>query len=343
MSSNKVKIVLDTNSCRSAPADHKQFLGYKSELDRLATAAEIVIPSIVIDEISAQKNRALIKKKDEHLSNPFLFISGVDREQIKSISVENLVQQAKDAETINFTVRDITNKSAALAKIHDWSINKKPPFSASENGNDKGFKDAYIACTIEEILEECDDQYIVFMTKDELLSEKFRNNPRVKLIAEFHDAQNYIIDEFMDEYLREKIITELGMDEIDIVDSWVNIDENWVININKSGVSTLVIIDSQAREILDTYENSMDFFIHMFTDSGSFEQTHIAISELGLMTPYLRQKEMIDITQAAIANTQIAWISEDEDVRQFLIPIYKAVKELLDQDTRAAFIELYSV
>lgn len=341
MTNKKIKIIFDTNSCRSDASGHDHFFGYRKELERLAIASEVVIPCVVVDEIAAQKKRSLIKKRSEHLSNPFLKISGMDPQRIKEVDIDNIVKQLIASESINFTLRNLNDVAGALVKIYSWSIHKKPPFPPTDDAGDKGFKDAYIACIIEELLDEYDDEYFVFFTKDNLLIAKFRDHPRIKIVSDFNEIPKYVISAFLDEYLIKKVESEIELEDVNIMNSWLNIDDNWVLEVTKDGVNKLVIIDSQAREIIDTGDNYIDFFVTMLTSSGSFQQTHSAIGELTTILPFLSKKTLVDITEASIVNDQIFWVSKDEDVRQFYLPIFDVVKELLESEAVNKFNEYF--
>jgi predicted nucleic acid-binding protein len=56
-------------------------------------------------------------------------------------------------------------------------------------------------------------------------------------------------------------------------------------------------------------------------ESGSFAETHAAIAELSPFVDALTLEEVEELTQAAEKNTQIAWISTDEDVKEFYEPL----------------------
>ncbi|HEU0048597.1 MAG TPA: PIN domain-containing protein, partial [Nitrososphaera sp.] len=61
--------------------------------------------------------------------------------------------------------------------------------------------------------------------------------------------------------------------------------------------------------------------------SGTFAATHVAIGELGPFTDTLTLDEIEELVEAAQMNSQIAWISTDEDVRQFYEPLPESLHD----------------
>lgn len=61
--------------------------------------------------------------------------------------------------------------------------------------------------------------------------------------------------------------------------------------------------------------------IERLQHSGSFSTTHTAIAELAPFTDALTAGEIEELIQAAKANSQIAWIARDPDVKAFYEPL----------------------
>jgi len=338
----KVVLVVDTNSCRSDAGRHNQFFGYREELNKLkANNARIIIPNVVIDEISAQKRRSLKCKKEAHISNPFFQILGLNQDDINNIDIDRIISQLLDSEVSNFEVRALKDQASAFTKIYKWSMDKHPPFSQNDKAGDKGFKDACIVCIIDELLEELGDEYLVFLTKDDLLRRAFEHRPGVKTISEFDEASKYFIGAFIDDYLVDKIKEELGIKDFSMTDSWQNLNEDWVVQLGGSDNLKLVVIDSRAKEIVDTYDDNIAPFLQMLMTSGSFEQTHNGISELAPLLPFLRIKELEELIMTAITNDQIYSIANDCDVKQFYKQIYEAIAGRLDAGVDSKFNEYF--
>jgi len=81
--------------------------------------------------------------------------------------------------------------------------------------------------------------------------------------------------------------------------------------------------------------------IQALVDSGSFDTTHRAIRRLGQYSEYTRQ-QALDLLEAALANSQIRWISADSDVRGFFSALYNDHPDLLDEADAKRFEEHYS-
>ena len=71
--------------------------------------------------------------------------------------------------------------------------------------------------------------------------------------------------------------------------------------------------------------------IKEFSESGSFQSTHTAVSKLSKYTDFtLAQVEQI--LEATLTNRQIRWIITDDDVKEFLSSIIYGKEEQLNED-----------
>jgi Fic family protein len=67
--------------------------------------------------------------------------------------------------------------------------------------------------------------------------------------------------------------------------------------------------------------------IDRLRESGSFQTTHAAIEGLGPFTDALTADEIAELIEAAQTNSQVKWISTDEDVKSFYDPLLESQKD----------------
>jgi predicted nucleic acid-binding protein len=76
-------------------------------------------------------------------------------------------------------------------------------------------------------------------------------------------------------------------------------------------------------------EFEKDRLIRELAQSGSFAQTHALISELSQFSDF-SPAQTNDIIEAAIHNTQVSWIINDQDVQKFLWQIIESHEKRID-------------
>lgn len=91
-------------------------------------------------------------------------------------------------------------------------------------------------------------------------------------------------------------------------------------------------------EIKLASELEKDFLIQEFANSGSFMYTHLTISKLNHYTDFT-SAQLNRIVEAAGTNSQIAWIIEDEDVKNFLLRVISGKESHLDGDNLKWLLE----
>ncbi len=333
------KIVLDTNSCRSAP-ESLGFLGYKEHLRTIGESAQIIIPETVIDEIKDDKIKYFNGQKNHIQQNPLIKIANIDIRDVVSFEVEGHVSGILAEESVNFIIYVLKRPSEAYSKIYNWSVNHQPPF---EEKGDKGFKDALIACAVEELLEDEANEAVYFITKDKKLIEKFKSNTRVVLIEDFGEVSKYLYDQFVDEYLMQRIVGDLGLPAAEIVGGWLNIDDNWVLKLMESKQPYLVLVDREAREIIDSTIEVSDEEVQSLINSVSFANTQATIEALAESIKYAPINVLVELTNSALKNDQIYSIGTNDDVKDFFHPIFKKTKSYLNNDDAAKFKEYFGV
>ena len=190
-------VFIDTNSVRNTEAS--SFFGNISEYERIADLVQILIPTMVIEEIKRQKRRHLKSQLDKFCDNYFAvehFNIGQNKEEkdelLKLIDdkIKDLYNNANDE--ISHIEYDMES-DGKLVKIKELAIKNIPPFEAD---SDKGFKDSYIYLTVLEYLETAQDDVFI-ITNDARLKEAFKET-KVKTLS---NVQEYF--SYREEYFKE--------------------------------------------------------------------------------------------------------------------------------------------
>lgn len=318
----KEKVIFDTNFLLEKKM--KNFFGKQEELHKFEKVSSILIPDIVIEELKARYKRDFSEEKSTFLNK---LLNNVVNHNIEEVNIDEIIQTLTDKENIRYEIIKLKNPNA-LYQIKNLAIKKEPPF-VSKNGSDKGFKDAYIYFTVLEYLQNTSDKYLFFITTDSLLKAAFEEHLNVIVVKDYDEFVKNSIIQVYDDYFINKLKEEFTSNSIsakNIIDYWININENRVILLNVDEEDYVVEVDS--GEIIDFTQKS-DFSVDELVNSGSFEMTHIAVANLNKYINYLSDDEIINILEATITNSQII---DDKDVQDFIGTLYKAKKELLGND-----------
>jgi len=331
------KVIFDTNSIHN-PESPSNFFGGREELERFLKVAEIIIPDMVIEEIRNQKRKHLISKRDAFLSNPFHSLKNLDKNETKNFDINNCILQLEADEKLPFSTIGLT-RSNAIEEIKKLCLANDPPFDGK---SDKGFKDAYIYLSILEYLENCSDKEVFFVTNDNRLKEAFAENPIIKIVKDFSDFENYIVDYFSENYFIEKLKEELSedVDSDSIEDVWLNIDENWVLKIKCTDKICFVEVDFFSKEIIGYSDVDFSDNIRQLVCSEAFQTTHSCIEEIKDYANYFSDDEIATLLTAAAENPQIYRISDDDDVKEFFVNIFDAKSQLVP-DVKDKFRKYY--
>lgn len=294
-----VKIIVDTNAIvdKNSP---NQLLGNRKELHKIidTPGTELVIPAMVIDETIFQKSSLLQLAKQSMKDNAYYKrLPGHIREKVESNDLDE--KKLRSDKSIPFTEIDIKETDSAYAKIRKLAIKHLAPFAkyniGDKNNTDKGFKDACIAITIDEYLAKIKDESVIFVTSDGRLSEYFSNNNRVVCVSNIKDAISQI----------EEVVAETDFDD----------------------KKSIAAIKPLPRERQATQALLKDF-----RNTGSFAETHSLIPKLEHVAKSNKftDDDYVDILVSTVQNSQISWLLGDEDVRGFILPIFKKYGNRLD-------------
>lgn len=322
----KEKVIFDTNFLFNKKAS--SFFANKRDLELFTKYADILVPEIVIEELEAKYKRAFYEEKDKYLKT---LLPSITQHNINGVDVHTRIAELKKSETIEYSSIALTDFSI-LPKMKDFAISKKPPFE-SANNTDKGFKDAYIYFTVLELLSTVPDEHLFVCSKDIRFRDAFKEHENITVVQSFEEykeeSKALILDEYLVSKINEKLDITLKSDFI--IDYWENVDLNNVYQIVDDEFEEY-IFEIESREIINhakhsDYSQSVDDLI----DSPNFGVTHAVIDILERYITLLSDDEIVRILEATIVNSQISWIIGDEDVKQFIITLYQAKKDILNE------------
>jgi len=241
------KVIFDTNFLLEKRM--KNFFGKQNELIKFDAVSDIIIPDMVMGELTEKYKRIFRDEKNKFDKQA---LPNVLEHNINSIDIEESIRNLIDNIKVNYEVVELNNPNI-LYEIKELALKKAPPF-VMEDGSDKGFKDAYIYFTVLEYFQSIDDQYLFFATNDKLFKEAFKDNPNIKVIETYDEFIKQSVSEFYDDYFIDKLnsfITELGtlpitsiVKQENIVNYFINEDSNQIITINIDDKNYLIEIDS---------------------------------------------------------------------------------------------------
>lgn len=299
-----IKIIADTNALVGKNTFDTLF-GNRYELEKILEipGTELVVPSIVIDELLHQKMAAFNTSKSRLTESPY-YKKRVSNDIKAKIEADEIDLDALRSDTsIPFTEIDLSDEVNALKSIRKLATGYKAPFQvySSENkeNSDKGFKDAYIALTIDEYLLELDDNENIFLlTKDARLAEYFQGNTRVVRVQSYEEINRQI----------ERPVKP----------------ENKELDVKPTGS-----VKPLSRERLNIQELLTDF-----RNSGSFASTHALVVKIEklIKANKLTDPDYLDILESTAQNNQISWLLGDIDVQQLVLPIFKKYGNFLSTE-----------
>jgi len=243
-------LFLDTNVIRNQGGE--SFFGNKETFQTISSHAQIIIPSIVIDEIKAQKRRNLLSQLERFRKNYFtqklrIFNGPLFLDLIEDV-IEHLYSNCQDE--ISHTELEVDLKDRLL-DMRKKAVSNLAPF---EEQNDKGFKDAYIFFTILEYQTENPNDEIFVMTNDGRLKEALDFDKEIKVISDVEEYYDYWEGYFSEDYFIGRLREELEIDDsvlIEIMDANINEDDDWDISVTINGAKHRIIADFYSREIIN--------------------------------------------------------------------------------------------
>ncbi len=78
-------------------------------------------------------------------------------------------------------------------------------------------------------------------------------------------------------------------------------------------------------------------------NSVTFQKTHLFIEKLNKNKVFLTKENKADIIRSTLNNNQIKWIATDQDIYNFLLPIYYDCSDLLTEQEQFEFETLMNI
>ena len=320
------KVIFDSNFLLEKRM--KCFFAKQEQLGKFANLAEIIIPDMVIGELSERYKRDFSKEKDKFTKT---LLANILIHNVHDIDIDSSVQELMNRETIEYKIIELKDTNA-LYKMKKMALKKEPPF-VSRDGSDKGFKDSYIYFTVLEYLQTIEDKYVFFVTDDKLLKFAFNENPNVIVIENYDNFKQQSITTLYDDYFIERLKSEyqLNITKENIIDYWININENHVLVIHVDDEKYIVEVDSGEIINLGKVDDYSEAIVHL-VNSENFNATHVAIEQLVQHIHFLSDNEIVKILEATKDNRQIYGPLVDDDVKEFISTLYDNKKGILDPE-----------
>lgn len=308
-------VFLDTNCINSKSFEN--LFGRSSSLKDIMKVADIVIPEMTFEELIIHKRNSFIKKVRELKSNPLRFKVGIDANLLESLSFSSTEEELRNGSDIDFSVCGLCKNSNTLQRLCQMALNNLPPF---DEGTDKGFKDAVIALSIDEYIEErkttyeaeTEDYYVV--TNDSRLQDYFNDD-------EYINKDCVRIKKSIDDLLEELNLQA----EAKSTNTECREPNNHAIRESSDFQSSLSAV--------------ADDLVEQLCLSKSFSETHKTVYQIKNCKKQLSSVQSKKLLKAAVSNNQIGWILSDRDICNFFVPLFNTFQDCLTDAQYALFTD----
>lgn len=120
-------VIVDTNLARNENS-FSRLLGNRSQLEKIAATARLIIPEVVIDEIVAQKRLAFQKELAALRRSGVLKLTVSPEEVLGSLSFDNIERKIRNDKSIPYTPLPLPPANYVLPKLYEWALSHKAPF-----------------------------------------------------------------------------------------------------------------------------------------------------------------------------------------------------------------------
>lgn len=103
-------------------------MGNRSQLEKIAATARLIIPEVVIDEIVAQKRLAFQKELAQLRRSSVLRLTASPEIVLESLSFDNVEHDIRNDASIPYTPLPLPPASYVLPKLYEWALSHKAPF-----------------------------------------------------------------------------------------------------------------------------------------------------------------------------------------------------------------------
>lgn len=289
-------VIVDTNMARNENS-FSLLLGNRSQLESISSRARLLIPEVVVDEIVAQKRMAFQKELALLKRSGVLKLIGSPDIDFSSIAFDDIEHEIRNDQSIEYGILPLPPADFALPMIYRWAMAHSAPF---EEKNDKGFKDACIVASIEYYLQQTKPKEPVVLCTDD------------NRMLSYFKGRNDIL-----------AINDLGK-AVESEPRATALPEHVDTGTCEAGTSASVTASSEISSLITELRNST-----------SFQATHGIIKKLNNHRQSFSVSQELEILDAAISNQQVSWILKDDDVCDFIKPIFLRHKDdLVDSDYR---------
>lgn len=311
-------VIVDTNLARNENS-YKQLLGFRGKLGAISSSANLLIPQVVIDEIVAQKRLAFEKEVASLKSSGVLKLAGFSVTKLEALSFDAVEAEIRNDKSIDYKVLPLPPADYVFSWLYKRAISHSAPF---EEKSDKGFKDACIVASIECYLEQHqDEEDIVLCTDDKRMASYFKGNEVVRVENDLAKA------------------IPLPPQAPKSEPSWAppappapGPAPMWTPSVPDLG-GQAPVVDSTA----------IDSLVCELKNSSSFQVSHRIVGELSEKSQAIDERQELEILSAAMLNNQVFWILRDDDVCDFIKPIFLRRKDDLTDNDYRRFIDCFDL
>lgn len=270
-------------------------------LERLEKKYDLMVPSVVMEELLEHSKKLFYSQKDSFFKNYFAAQYMGQYDQIISVEFDDIRDELINSESISYQIVYFENPELFMKHFLGRAIQHLPPF---EEKSDKGFKDACIAHIIDTYVESHGKAILV--TSDRRLAEYFADNDLVVVVKDENELNEYEREQRTRVRVGRAISEGVGGDDCFTSDSGVDGDEQ---------------------------------LIEHLISAKSFADTHSAIAKLREQACTLTMDEEKKILRAAVSNDQILRIITDDDVADFIVPLFNKHSDCLSDSQYNAFVD----
>ena len=247
------------------------------------------------------KRRRFTIEKDKLLRNGIQF-ANIDLKPVKQLEFDKVKDAIRQNETISFEVFEPKNYDSFIRQFYRLAVEHRPPF---EEESDKGFKDALIAFSIKEYIEEYRPKLpVILVTAD-------------KRLGSYFHADNMVV---------------------------VYKNLNQLLNANNGNNHDASNDDRRhdlaaSASLSDQEKVDLAAAVRRLCNSGSFAMTHSAVDEVAPFQNYLTAAQKQEILRSAVTNNQITWLLQDPDVKNLIDPLFREYQDVLTDREYSVYVD----
>lgn len=307
--SNKNVVVFpDTNSLESGSLN--TLFGHEPQFVELASVATIVLPNVILDEITRHKKHAFQQELSRLSKSPLRGDLDIRQESLDELNFEDRMAAIRESCKVSFEKASLTASKSAFQRIYSLAMSNKPPF---DKGSDKGFKDACFVLTIDEYLKSHPQ-----VTRSIVISEDSR-------VQDYFHGEGREIVSNVDECLHAILEPTEG--------------NNSKFNKTTTGASPNAAFAKESSE-----KTCAVAFAEDLAHSRSFQETHDIVSRYANANfSNITASEALAILKACINNNQVSYLLSDNDVNKLILPIFEHNQNQLSYEEYSEFVDCASL